>query len=175
MSCRKVSNQRFARAFRCGVLWLFYWKRVCCCRGILAATRASRRMICRALGAKGAMCFAAGVMQMPWFDLFIPPTACPVCPELQNQTGQQQHTENIEMSSLPSLPGQKTAMCDAEAENSMQPQRCLECLAWRNTPGLAWWCGTCAATGLPVGFRSVCSLPSQMMPAATAQGEVVWQ
>ena len=175
MSCRKVSNQRFVKASRGRGLWLFYWRRACCCRAILAATRARRRMICRALGAKGAMCFAAGVMQMPWFDLFIPPTTCPVCPEMQNQTGQQQRAENIEVSSLPSLPGQKTAMCDAAVENAVQPQRCLECLAWRNTPGLAWWCGTCAATGLRVGFRSVCSLPSHMMPAARAKGGVLWQ
>lgn len=37
-----------------------------------------------------------------------------------------------------------------------EPLRCFSCLCWQRVPGLAWWCGQCAATGRKLNMQTRC-------------------
>ncbi len=60
-----------------------------------------------------------------------------------------------------------------------EPLPCIACTCWQRVPGLAWWCGRCAATGRSINTRSVCdcgfvdwqAAPVELRTAPQQQGE----
>jgi hypothetical protein len=50
-----------------------------------------------------------------------------------------------------------------------EPLPCIACTCWQSVPGLAWWCGRCAATGRSVSTQSVCDLGFEVWQAAPVE------
>lgn len=56
---------------------------------------------------------------------------------------------------------------DSPATVPGEPLRCFSCLCWQRVPGLAWWCGQCAATGRKLNMQTRCDRGFEERQSAT--------